>query len=157
MACRYVYHSRKMKEDILEQLVDDYLQSRGYFTRHNIKFKPRSDHPEFVTKEDSNHSDIDVLGLHPRLVGPSRVIAVSCKSWQGGFNVEAGLRDIAADRVVSGRHAWKFFRELLRPKWSDAFRAVIEHETGATEFTYVTAVTVLKGDASLWIRRFVRQ
>ena len=45
-----------MKEDILEQLVDDYLQTKGYFTRHNIKFKPRSDHPDFVTKDDSNHS-----------------------------------------------------------------------------------------------------
>ena len=29
-----------MKEDILEQLVDDYLQTEGYFTRHNLKFKP---------------------------------------------------------------------------------------------------------------------
>jgi hypothetical protein len=139
-----------MKEDILEQIVDDYLQSKGYFTRHNIKFKPRPDHPEFVTKDDSNHSDIDVLGYHPRLSGPSRVIAVSCKSWQGGFNVDAGLRDIAADRRVSGRQAWKFFRELLRPKWSEAFRAAVERETGSSEFTYVTAVTVLKGDAARW-------
>jgi hypothetical protein len=32
-----------MKEDILEQLVDDWLQSRGYFTQHNLKFKPRPD------------------------------------------------------------------------------------------------------------------
>ncbi len=35
-----------MKEDILEQLVDDYLQMRGYFTRHNVKFKPRTSHPD---------------------------------------------------------------------------------------------------------------
>ena len=54
-----------MKEDILEQLVDDYLQSQGYFTRHNIKFRPRSDHPDFVKLKDSNHSDIDVVGFHP--------------------------------------------------------------------------------------------
>ena len=90
-----------MKEDILEQLVDDYLQAKGYFTRHNIKFKPRPDHPDFVTKDDSNHSDIDVIGYHPRLLGPARVVAVSCKSWQGGFNVEAGLRDIATNRASS--------------------------------------------------------
>lgn len=139
-----------MKEDILEQLVDNYLQAKGYFTRHNVKFKPRTDHPDFVTKDDSNHSDIDVIGYHPCLSGPARVVAVSCKSWQGGFNVEAGLRDIAVNRRVSGREAWKFFRELLRPKWSEAFRTAVERETGSQEFTYVIAVTVLKGDASRW-------
>ncbi len=56
-----------MKEDILEQLVDDYLQARGYFTRHNLKFLPRKDHLEFQSRNDSNHSDIDVLGFHPAL------------------------------------------------------------------------------------------
>lgn len=139
-----------MKEDILEQLVDDYLLAKGYFTRHNVKFKPRSDHPEFTSRDDSNHSDIDVLGLHPLLTGPERVVAVSCKSWQGGFDVAAGLRDIAANRRVSGRDAWKRFRELVRPKWSEAFIAAIERETGASQFTYVTAVTVLKGQRDLW-------
>ena len=139
-----------MKEDILEQLVDDYLLAKGYFTRHNVKFKPRFDHPEFVSRDDSNHSDIDVLGFHPLLTGPARVIAVSCKSWQGGFDVAAGLRDIAKNRRVSGREAWKRFRELVRPKWAEAFVAAIQQETGSTEFTYVTAVTVLKGDRLLW-------
>lgn len=139
-----------MKEDILEQLADDYLMTKGYFTRHNVKFKPRADHPDFVSKDDSNHSDIDVLGYHPLLTGPDRVVAVSCKSWQGGFKVAAGLREITADRRVSGRIAWKFFRELVKPKWAEAFRSAVERETGTTEFTYVTAVTVLKGDRSLW-------
>jgi hypothetical protein len=139
-----------MKEDILEQLVDDYLLAKGYFTRHNVKFKPRNDHPEFVSRDDSNHSDIDVLGFHPLLCGPERVIAVSCKSWQGGFDVAAGLRDIAANRRVSGREAWKRFRELVRSKWSEAFIEAIERETGSAQFTYVTAVTVLKGDRALW-------
>lgn len=139
-----------MKEDILEQLVDDYLLSNGYFTRHNVKFKPRADHPDFVTKDDSNHSDIDVLGYHPLLTGTDRVVAVSCKSWQGGFNVEAGLRDIASNRKRAGRLAWKFFRELVRPKWSEAFHAAIERETGSSEFTYVIAVTRLIGKAASW-------
>lgn len=139
-----------MKEDILEQLVDDYLLAKGYFTRHNVKFKPRTDHPEFISRDDSNHSDIDVLGYHPLLSGADKVIAVSCKSWQGGFDVAAGLRDIDSNRRVSGREAWKRFRELVRPKWSEAFLAAIEEETGLTEFTYVTAVTALKGDRSLW-------
>lgn len=70
-----------MKEDILEQLVDDHLQSDGYFTRHNIKFRPRPDHPEFIKSQDSNHSDIDVVGFNPLKYGCRRVIAVSCKSW----------------------------------------------------------------------------
>jgi hypothetical protein len=65
-----------MKEDILEQLVDDYLQLRGYFTRHNVKFRPRNDHPQFVKKQDSNHSDIDVIGYNPRLAGAARVWVV---------------------------------------------------------------------------------
>lgn len=29
-----------MKEDILEQLVDDYLKFNGFFTAHNVKFQP---------------------------------------------------------------------------------------------------------------------
>jgi hypothetical protein len=69
-----------MKEDILEQLVDDYLQVRGYFTRHNLKFRPKAEHPEFIRNQDSNHSDIDVLGYNPLLCGPARIMAVSCKS-----------------------------------------------------------------------------
>ncbi|MDR3422798.1 MAG: hypothetical protein P4L80_16400 [Xanthobacteraceae bacterium] len=73
------------KEDILEQIVEEYLAHEGYFVRHNIKFLPKKDHPDFVSKEDSNHSDIDVVGLHATLEGPARVLAVSCKSWQGGL------------------------------------------------------------------------
>ncbi len=49
------------KEDILEQLVEDFLIHRGYFVRHNIKFLPRKSHPQFNVKLHSNHSDIDVL------------------------------------------------------------------------------------------------
>ncbi|MGD0183614.1 MAG: hypothetical protein ABSC25_00005, partial [Roseiarcus sp.] len=63
-----------MKEDILEQIVEDYIQSQGYFTRHNVKFLPRKDHPQFNAKDDSNDSDIDVPCLsgcypHPLNVG----------------------------------------------------------------------------------------
>jgi hypothetical protein len=28
-----------MKEDILEQIVDDYLQFKGYFTTHNVRLE----------------------------------------------------------------------------------------------------------------------
>jgi len=119
-----------VKEDILEQLVDDYLQSEGYFTRHNIKFRPRSDHPDFNKKLDSNHSDIDVIGIHPKKKGCARVVVVSCKSWQVGFRVSSKLEEIAKDKTVSGRKAWQAFRELTKPKWSQAFIDAVEAATG---------------------------
>jgi hypothetical protein len=130
--------------------VDDYFQSQGYFTRHNVKFLPRKDHPEFDSKKDSNHSNIDVLGIHPRLSGPERVMVVSCKSWQAGFDIKAKLEQLNANKVVSGREAWRGFRELMSPKWSEAFIAKVKELTGADQFTYVTAVTSLKGDPKDW-------
>jgi len=139
-----------MKEDILEQLVDDYLQFKGYFTKHNIKFRPDASHKHFVSKQDSNHSDIDVIGINPRLHGIHRVCAVSCKSWQAGFDVRAKLDEITENKIRSGRESWRFFRELVQPKWSAAFIDAVERETGKREFLYVTAVTRIKGDASLW-------
>src|SRR5437764_1365368 len=124
-----------MKEDILEQLVDDYLQTRGYFTRHNIKFRPRDDHPDFIRSQDSNHSDIDVLGYHPQRSGPERVVAVSCKSWQSGFRIRSIIAALEGHKVRSGREAWKAFRELMQPKWSEAFIGAIQLATGSAEFT----------------------
>jgi hypothetical protein len=44
-----------MKEDVLEQIVDDYLQFKGYFTTHNVRFKPdpgRDDSAHVLTLED---------------------------------------------------------------------------------------------------------
>lgn len=139
-----------MKEDILEQLVDDYLQAAGYFTRHNLKFRPRRDHPGFDVKQDSNHSDIDVLGLHPGRKGVERVWVVSCKSWQSGFDVAAKLDEITNNKIRSGRESWRFFRELVEPKWAEAFRAAVVDASGQKEFTYITAVTRIKGDSSVW-------
>ena len=75
-----------MKEDVLEQVVDDYLQLNGYFTMHNIRFRPARSHPDYVSKDDSVHSDLDVLGVCPTVHGPARVVAVSCKSWQAESN-----------------------------------------------------------------------
>lgn len=148
--CRKPVRLGFVKEDILEQLVDDYLQEKGYFTRHNIKFHPRNDHPDFDSKKDSNHSDIDVIGIHPKKRGHDRVWAVSCKSWQGGFKVDSWLDCIAKNKQVSGRDAWKAFRELISPKWSEAFIDEIEHLTGVRTFTYIQAVTVVNGYRSKW-------
>jgi len=46
-----------MKEDILEQLVDDYLQLSGFFTIHNVKFRPAQDDPGYVTSQDCVYLD----------------------------------------------------------------------------------------------------
>lgn len=139
-----------MKEDVLEQLVDDYLKLQGYFTRHNVKFSPRKDHPDFQKQADSVASDIDVVGFNPLREGADRVMVVSCKSWQGGFDTAKWSRDVATDTIFAGRESWKFFRELVSPKWSEAFCTTVQGLTGSTSFTYVTAVTHLKGERAPW-------
>lgn len=138
------------KEDILEQIVEEYLIHQGYFVRHNLKFLPRKDHPEFLSRQDSNHSDIDVLGLHPLKRGAARVVAVSCKSWQGGFRPERQLAAIRGNKILRGRDAWRGFRELVSPKWAEGFRQAVFDATGSRQFTHVTAVARLSGNAQIW-------
>ena len=122
---------------------------KGYFTMHNVKFKPRKDHPEYVTKKDAVASDIDVLAIHPMLTGPERIIAVSCKSWQEGFNPGYSLGCIAAEKQIGGRAAWLSFRELCNDKWAEGFVDAVESATGSRQFTYWTAVTRILNAASL--------
>lgn len=138
------------KEDILEQIVEEYLIHQGYFVQHNLKFLPRRDHPNWVSNQDSNHSDIDVLGFHPKKTGADKIMAVSCKSWQKGFNPVSYLEKVKQNKKISGREAWKSFRELTRPKWSEAFCDAVFNATGETSFTYVLAVSHCKGDKSIW-------
>jgi len=40
--------------------------------------------------------------------------------------------------------------ELVKRKWADGLIAEIQRLTGSTIFTYVPAVTRLRGDASIW-------
>ena len=138
------------KEDILEQIVEEYLLHKGYFVRHNVKFIPRKDHPDFILNQDSNHSDIDVLGYHPIKVGDEKVLAVSCKSWQGGFNPSSEISAILNNKRRRGRDTWRSYRELTSPKWSEAFLEAIRSATGEDRFTYVTAVTRLIGNRDIW-------
>jgi hypothetical protein len=138
------------KEDILEQIVEEYLLHQGFFVRHNVKFLPSREHAEFVTRMDSNHSDIDVLGYHPNRAGPNKVVAVSCKSWQGGFRPSYWIDAIEKRKTINGREAWKSFRELIQPKWAEGFVQAIHEATGTTEFTYVVAVAHVIGDRSMW-------
>lgn len=139
-----------MKEDILEQLVDEYLQHKGYFTRHNIRFKPAPDHPEYIRNQDSVASDIDVIGINPNLIGPERIVVVSCKSWQEGFRPEYWIAAFENQKKISKKEAWQKFRELANDKWSEAFLTAIKGITGSEEFTYITAVTALRGDRASW-------
>lgn len=75
-----------MKEDVLEQVVDDYLQFKGYFTIHNVRFRPRPRPSEYVSQQDSVASDVDVVGYNPKVDGVDRVVVVSCKSYQNGLD-----------------------------------------------------------------------
>ncbi|HEX2050831.1 MAG TPA: hypothetical protein VHJ34_09410 [Actinomycetota bacterium] len=139
-----------MKEDILEQIVDDYLQHHGYFTVHNVRFKPSSDRPDYVANQDSVASDVDVVGYNPLEQGMKRVWIVSCKSWQPGFDATAQLRRALAEKKPGKRAGWQSFRELFNEKWAEAFRNRIEAITGATEFSYSIAVTSLRGETEAW-------
>ena len=139
-----------MKEDVLEQVVDDYLQFNGYFTTHNVRFRPRSDHPEYKSRQDSVASDVDVVGYNPHLRGVGRVVVVSCKSWQTGFDATAKLAELRGERKNPKKETWRHFRELWVPRWSEAFRARVEELTGESTFSYRIAVTRLKGDAAAW-------
>jgi hypothetical protein len=137
-----------MKEDVLEQLVDDYLMHQGYFTRHNIRFKPFSTHADFKQRADSVASDIDVIGVHPcPKKDQERVVVVSCKSWQYGFDPAAKVTEITSGAIRSGREAWKGFRELWEPKWSEGFLHAVEEATGTRQFEYLTVVTRLRNES----------
>jgi hypothetical protein len=139
-----------MKEDVLEQVVDDYLKFKGYFTTHNVRFRPPADHAQYVRDQDSVPSDVDVVGYHPAKSGLDRVVVVSCKAWQSGFNATAKLAELRGDKKGPKRETWRQFRELWVPKWSDAFRQAILHLTGENVFTYRIAVTRLSGDGEAW-------
>jgi hypothetical protein len=144
-----------MKEDILEQLVEDWLVAQqGWFVKHNVKFRPSRQHPDYRPKQDSVHSDIDILALNPLREGVDRVAVVSCKSWQGGFEPNHWKRVLEAEALyntsVDGgfkrREGWKYFREIASDKWIEAFVERIEAETGQRDFTYYIAVTRVVGD-----------
>jgi hypothetical protein len=134
-----------MKEDVLEQVVEDYLQLRGYFTMHNLRFKPDKAHPNFVTNQDSVPSDVDVVGFNPLIIGPDRVRVVSCKSWQAGFNPAAKLSELQENKKRGKSETWHHFRELWKPKWSEAFHHAVQDLTGESVFTYSLAVAKLIG------------
>lgn len=134
-----------MKEDILEQIVEDHLIALGYFTIHNVRFGPEPRDPGYSSKKHSVGSDVDVIGLRPRPGGPNEVVVVTCKSWQSGFDAYGKLEALRAGKKINGKDAWKMFRELWDPLWANAFRRVVEQRTGQREFRYRFAVTSICG------------
>ena len=66
------------------------------------------------------------------------------------FLSNAGKASIEGDKKVAGRQAWRSFRELVKRKWADGLVNEVQRLTGSTQFTYVTAVTKLRGDAEVW-------
>ena len=146
-----------MKEDILEQLIEDwYVTNPGWFVKHNIKYRPDKNHKEYESKKDSVHSDIDILAYSPK-EKTNNVHVVSCKSWQSGLNLKYLFSIINSeasynDKTKVGfqkREEWKQFRELVSDKWIDAFVKKIEEETNQRNFTYQIAVTKIIPDKKI--------
>jgi hypothetical protein len=134
-----------MKEDVLEQIVDDYLQSRGYFTRHNVRYGP----PSVQGTPSQAQSDLDFIGYVPRpRAGASRVMVVSCKSWQDGFNTQKELTALVNDAKSHGVKARWMFRELWFEEWAMALHRLVAELTGESTFDYRIAVTRLTGTAT---------
>ncbi|SEQ97038.1 hypothetical protein SAMN05421690_1004117 [Nitrosomonas sp. Nm51] len=77
-------------------------------------------------------------------------MAVSCKSWQSGFNPSSEINAIVNNKKVRGRKAWQSFRELCVPKWSEAFVTAVRNATGTEEFTYSLAVAHVIGNKQVW-------
>lgn len=133
-----------MKEDVLEQVVDDYLRSLGFFTQANVRYRPSPKHPEYVAVADSGWSDIDVIGYCPTRYGADKVWVVSCKSWQTGLDPGARL-----DQLRAGKET-KVHREVWSPSWGQALCDTVERLTGQRAFRFFTAVTKLKGQVERW-------
>lgn len=135
-----------MTEDVLEQVVDDWLRRSGYFTRTNVRFKPEASEAGYSSKDHNQPSDIDVLAINPTLRGPRCVLAVSCKAMQSGFSPNRWLEAAATGRGYQGRtagEAWKHLREMWDPAWAAAHQRVVSDLTGTSTFTWVLAVTRL--------------
>ncbi|GAH83774.1 unnamed protein product, partial [marine sediment metagenome] len=122
-----------MKEDILEQIAEDFYSKKvGYFTKHNIKFKPSEKEPTYIAKYDSVNSDIDlvIIDTHER----NKIITVSCKSWQGGFNIlkyKNTLEDALnkqPSKTTGKRDDWCAFRELCINRWTNSFLKILRNE-----------------------------
>lgn len=137
-----------MVNDILEQISEDYFRDLGYFTQHNVKYRPNIKGPTFAV-----HSDIDIVGIHPHKKGTEKVIVVSCKSWQGGLNIESYLKTLQTnpDKIRgAGKSAKRLFQELISKEWTKALRGRVYELTGQKRFIFYLALTKYKGNKKSW-------
>lgn len=127
-----------MKEDILEQIAEDFYSKRvGYFTKHNIKYRPSKEEPTYIAKYDSVHSDIDliIIDAHER----NKIITVSCKSWQGGFDISKfknTLEDALKNQPIKTtgkKDDWCAFRELCIHSWTNSFLKILRNELNVVD------------------------
>ncbi|WP_295682535.1 hypothetical protein [uncultured Fibrobacter sp.] len=153
-----------MKEDILEQLVEDwYVTSEGWFVKHNIKYRPDVNHNDYDSKKDSVHSDIDILAFSAKEKKSNNVHVISCKSWQAGLDLKNLFEIINQEATYNDkskggfqkREGWKGFRELVSDKWISAFINKIEKETGQRNFIYRIAVTKIKEDRNDYLSKIL--
>jgi hypothetical protein len=134
-----------MKEDILEQIVEDWqLSQKGCFVKHNIKYRPDPKSEDYDSKKDSVHSDIDILSIN--INDNNKVSVFNCKSWQEGFNVKYFYENLMTDpkltyNKIHGHMTIKHFREFIIEKWTKAFIEAIVEETGSNKFTYYVVCT----------------
>jgi hypothetical protein len=145
-----------MTEDVLEQVVDDWLRRSGYFTRTNVRFGPATNDVGYSSREHNQQSDLDVLAVKPTEVGPRQVLAVSCKAMQTGFSPNRWLEAAEANKKYNGKDARKHLRELWDPVWAAALRRRVCELTGCESFTYALAVTRLgkagSADTTCWVK-----
>jgi hypothetical protein len=142
-----------MVNDILEQIAEDYFRCQGYFTQHNIKYRPELSNPSIEqSRKYSVNSDIDILAIHPLKTDISRVIVISCKSWQGGLNITQSLNDFTKNPKIlrSGREVWKYYREIVDPVWAQALKQMVRGLTGTDKFIFYDAVIKYRGKKEDW-------
>jgi hypothetical protein len=61
-----------------------------------------------------------------------------------GFKTSAELATLRRGGKSHGKDAWKSFRELWVPKWSEALHATVTGQTGEPTFSYQIAVTYFR-------------
>ena len=129
-------------------MVEEYLTHKGYFVRHNIKYLPNKDHPDFITNQDSNHSDIDVLAIDEK----SEIIySIECKNLNFGRNArEMANEIIRLYHGSDGEDSW-ILKHKKRNQWlKENFEDVINSSVDLikkyyNQFTPESSVTELLG------------
>ena len=134
-----------MTSDILEQITEDYFRRLGYFTQHDVLYRPDT---------GGTHSDIDVVGVHPlKDKGDvSRVVAVSCKAWGAGFDIDGDIYNLTncPNNKTHGAIPRKLFKETFDPIWSKALVDKVYSLTGQETFTFYTSTIRFIGERKNW-------